>query len=110
MSLFPAKPAIMEGGAKGTDANILKNNPAGDGREHFDVEARKKRDAEISQLVGLDNSVFMLVAALSRTDMGRKLTQGNGLLRRCIERFHLSSGKHRTDIVVRGEVSERSER
>ena len=104
-SLFPSKPAILEGGGKGTDANILKNNPAGDGKEVYDVEAKKKHDAEIAQLISLDNSVFMLIAALSRTDRGRRSTQASGILRRCVERFHLSSGKPRTDIVVRGEIA-----
>ena len=105
-SLFPSKPAILEGGGKGIDSNILKNNSAaGDGKGAYDVDGQKKHDEEIVKLISLDNSVFMLIASLSRTDRGKRSMQSKALLRRCVERFHLSSGKPRTDIVVRGEIA-----
>ena len=93
--LFPEKPSILEG-AKG-----MKNIK----EEIFDVQAKNKRDLEVDALVALDASAFTLVASMCRTAAGKHAVQTSGMLRRCVERFHLSSGVRGVDLVVRGEVS-----
>ena len=94
-SMFPEKPSILEGpmGAK----HIMD--------EVYDVEAKNKRDAEVDQLVSLDASAFRLVASLCRTVKGRQAVQTSGMMRRCVERFHLSGGVKGVDLVCRGEIA-----
>eukprot|EP00520_Triparma_pacifica_P017703 CAMPEP_0118632080 /NCGR_PEP_ID=MMETSP0785-20121206/248_1 /TAXON_ID=91992 /ORGANISM="Bolidomonas pacifica, Strain CCMP 1866" /LENGTH=1362 /DNA_ID=CAMNT_0006522815 /DNA_START=272 /DNA_END=4358 /DNA_ORIENTATION=- len=94
-SLFPDKPSILEG-AKG-----MKNIED----EIYDVQARDKRDNEVAVLLDLDASAFTLVASLCRTPAGKHAVQTTGMLRRCVERFHLDSGVKGVDLVVRGEIS-----
>ncbi len=91
-SLFPDKPAILEG------ARNIKD-------EIYDVSLKEKRDSEIEDLVGLDASAFMLAASLCRTPKGKRAIQTSGILKRCVERFHLSSGKKGVDLVIRGEIA-----
>ncbi|GMH72912.1 hypothetical protein TrST_g2508 [Triparma strigata] len=92
--LFPEKPSLMEGP---TSENIQN--------EIFDVHAKRRRDEDVDILMGLDASAFTLVAAICRIPKGCHEVQSSGLLRRCMERFHLTSGKKGVDLVVRGEIA-----
>ncbi|GMH76323.1 hypothetical protein TL16_g07037 [Triparma laevis f. inornata] len=92
--LFPEKPSLVEGP---TSENIED--------EIFDVQAKSKRDDDVDVLMGLDASAYTLVAAICRIPKGRHEVQSNGILRRCVERFHLTSGKKGVDLVIRGEIA-----
>ena len=55
--------------------------------------------------MSLDASAYRLVASLCRTVKGRQAVQTSGMLRRCVERFHLSGGVRGVDLVCRGEIA-----
>ena len=69
------------------------------------MELKKNQDKEVDHLLGLDASCFMFVASLCRSVQGKVAIQSLGILKRCVERFHLSSGKSGVDLVVRGEIA-----
>jgi len=92
--MFPEKPSILDAGPAREE-----------GKGALDVEVKRKADREVDMLLGLDASCFQFVASLCRIPAGKLAIQSSGILKRCVERFHLSSGKKGMDLVVRGEIA-----
>jgi hypothetical protein len=92
-TLFPEKPGILHAEKDSSKSGVL------------DVAVKKKLDKEVDQLLGLDANCYMFVSSLCRTPEGKVAIQSSGILKRCVERFHLSSGKKGIDLVIRGEIA-----